>query len=219
AFKYLVSHPDADAGIHLTLIIEDDLPPYGPLMPVERMPSLVDENGYFFNTLDKVFGMNGTEISEELDAQIRKAVDAGVDITHLDCHMGFYHGDPKSFKIVLKLAKKYDLPIRLPHAGLAVQLLREGIMTTDALVMVPARKPGESAADVFKRLLNEIKPGITEIVSHPAVAGLDEYSADWRQDELNMWLDPEVIDMMRQSDIRLIGYRQLRDFQRKLKTK
>ena len=219
AFDYLTAHPNVDAGVHLTLAIEKDLSPYGPVLPAGKVPSLVDENGHFFTTIAVVTRMKPSEIQEELNAQIQKAIHAGINITHLDCHMGFYHGDIQTLKIVLNLAKKYDLPMRLPNAGFANYLLREGIMTTDTMLPALRRKPGEGAMEVFDRLLRELKPGITEVITHPAVSGLDEYDTVWRQDELDMWLDPDVIKKAQNSGIRFIGYREMRDFQRKMKKK
>ena len=44
---YAKSHPDADFGLHLTLTSERVYYRWGPLPPTDRVPSLVDSNGYF----------------------------------------------------------------------------------------------------------------------------------------------------------------------------
>src|SRR5215813_6617478 len=41
------SHPNVDFGLHLTLTSERVYYRWGPVAPANKVPSLVDENGYF----------------------------------------------------------------------------------------------------------------------------------------------------------------------------
>ena len=48
------SHPDLDVGIHITLTSEWDYYKFGGVLPSTEIPSLLDENGYFYPTTEEV---------------------------------------------------------------------------------------------------------------------------------------------------------------------
>ena len=62
----------------------------------------------------------------------------------------------------------------------------------------------------------EIKSGtILEIVLHPATGGYVDDEAKTRQADLQLVLDPDIKKAVEDNNVCLIGYRELRDFQRK----
>lgn len=83
---YARSHPDADLGLHLTLTAERVYYRWGPVAPRDQIPSLVDENGYFYLNWTPENRINPQQVELELRAQIERANMMGVHPTHLDSH-------------------------------------------------------------------------------------------------------------------------------------
>ncbi|MFH1538873.1 MAG: ChbG/HpnK family deacetylase [bacterium] len=222
AYRVVKENPKMDVGVHFVLA-RDDVPGnlYGPLSPVGEVPSLVDEDGNFFTEIDTIIRKGKKkEMEIELEAQVKTALENGVDVTHLDCHKGFYHTyDPKSLKVTLMLAEKYDLPIRWqgqPGDGI---LAKAGIVVPDRLTGIKMDMPHEEKMEQLFAIIDELKPGITEIVMHPASGGYTDEEAGWRKSELAAVLSPELKKRIEDNGICLIGYRALRDFQRELRKK
>src|SRR6202049_1872961 len=87
--KWAKEHPDADVGIHQAL--NSDCPPlrWGPVTPKDKVPSLLDPDGYLpLDTPAVAQNAKLSEVETELHAQIDRAQSAGIHLTHLDTHMG-----------------------------------------------------------------------------------------------------------------------------------
>ncbi len=72
---YAKSHPDADFGLHLTLTSERVYYRWGPVAPADKVPSLVDQSGYFHHDWEENEHVNAKEVEVELRAQIERARD------------------------------------------------------------------------------------------------------------------------------------------------
>ncbi|GCE29635.1 hypothetical protein KDA_51190 [Dictyobacter alpinus] len=99
AVNLVKQFPGLCLGLHITLTSEWDTPRWGPVSPPETVPSLVDQDGYFFRTTRELFhhGVNSDEVIREVKAQLHQARSCGLDIRYLDEHMGigwiFHPGD------------------------------------------------------------------------------------------------------------------------------
>lgn len=210
-----------DVGVHLTLNSEFELYRWGP---ITQAPSLLGGGGGFPRTILDVWDhADLDEVHRELRAQIERALEWGIDVTHLDSHMGTLQLRPEFFDVYLNLAMEFELPIRL--SGIETQELvgfpfrdlaaREGILTVDTLVFYS----GVSARVPFEEILLDLPTGVTEIYMHPAVdhAELQACAPDaaGRIDDLALLTEePAMRDKVKAAQAVLIGWRELRDLQR-----
>ena len=103
------NNPNYDCGIHLTLTCEWENYRFGPVLPLSEVSSLTDQNGYFYKTR-KDFKNNAkpAEIKKELTAQIERALQFGIQPTHLDSHMCSVGVTPEILKIYKELGRTYN---------------------------------------------------------------------------------------------------------------
>src|SRR5829696_2193151 len=82
---YARANPQADLGLHLTLTSEWTNFRWSPVSPRDRVPSLLDKDGYFRLTESEAAKYaDPKEVELEVRAQIERAKAAGIVPTHLD---------------------------------------------------------------------------------------------------------------------------------------
>jgi chitin disaccharide deacetylase len=226
---YARKHPQADFGVHLAHTSEWATIKWSPVANRSEVPGLVDPQGYLWPDIMNVY-KNATpeQAYIEARAQIKKAQAAGINVTHLDSHMGTLQYNEAYFQIYRRLAKEFDLPLRMGSQELLAaqggaqqrgQLDADGIVYPDYLIH-GGRKAGESMGDYWKRMLSDLKPGVTEAYIHASAAG-DELSAFTntaadRAEEYRLFTrDPEIRRILDAQNVKRVGYRALRDVQRK----
>ena len=161
-------------------------------------------------------------------AQVQRALAAGVDVTHLDSHMGTMQLHPDYVKAYLQLAVEFDLPVRMASQETLTQKgfpqLRDafsarGIVFPDHFVYDELKDENKGVKEFWLGIVKNLKPGVTELYIH---AGLptDELKAitgSWqtRSQEFEVFTrDEEMKRLVKEQNIILIGYRPLRDLQR-----
>lgn len=183
-----------DLGVHLTLTAEWEHYRWGPVAGAPAVPSLVDAYGHFPRSFAACAeNARAEDADRELRAQIDRAIDAGIDVTHIDSHMGTAFA-PQLLEVYLQLARDYRLPafVVRPRAGpLAqlgagsakarlVRLIQEyeadGFPVFDSVDLDSLGfAQGEGRAHNLGRIAG-LKAGLTYLVCHPARAG-DELGA------------------------------------------
>ena len=119
------THPDLAVGVHLNLT-------HGmPILPQDRVHTLVDENGYFFRRrpfLQRLIlgQISMIQVYEEFRAQIDKVIGAGIEPSHIDSHESVYMYPDLFFKVVRPIARLYRLPIRLQQEPMDREMFSDG---------------------------------------------------------------------------------------------
>jgi predicted glycoside hydrolase/deacetylase ChbG (UPF0249 family) len=221
---YAKAHPDLDFGLHLTLTSERVYYRWGPVASKDKVPSLVDENGFFHHDWNAAPKINPKEVELELRAQIDRAYAMGVRPTHLDSHQyRLYENGKDLFEVVLRLAHEYKLPVFVVRDWFADRPYLESSLTLadivlDHTVTISPAVPPEKWADFYKTALKNLQPGVTEFVIHVAFADdemkaatreRDTWGAAWRQRDFDFFTSPEFRRLLQEENIKLITWREL----------
>ena len=225
--KYAKEHPDRDYGIHLTLNSEWDLYRWGPVAGRERVPSLVDEHGFLWDNVAQVAANVKVEEAEiELRAQIERAREFGVPLSHLDTHMGSAFARPDLARLYVKLSLEYQLPVLVVRPTLVNQLEQAfpevlriiepleaaGMPVLDEVYQFYEHGPFEQRKAKYLDTLRNLPPGTSEIIIHcgyqdaelTAITG----SVDIRDTDRQTFMDPDVRACLEQEGIELITWKQ-----------
>jgi len=231
AVQMAKANPQLDLGVHLTLTAEYPTYRWPALSSRDPETGLLDADGYLWATReDAVRKVSVAAAEGEMRAQIDGALAAGIDVTHIDTHMGsVVH--PKFLGSYLRLAHEYGVPAFLPRITRdRLQALGEGDMADEFLqvlamidtdqvptlddIIIETLVPKTSKHDFYRDLIKGVQPGLTHLLFHPAVAGAElEAIADThasRNADYEAFLDRSLRDFAESLGIHLVGYRDLK---------
>src|SRR5215216_1466555 len=230
-------NPEIDMGVHATLNAEWENYRWSPLSTRDPASGLLDADGYFHQWQDAVYQNAKPEaVDAEVNAQIERALAAGIDVTHVDSHMGTIMS-PLFIQSYIQAAASRRLPNMLPRidaqgmeitgmseAELRVyepimnQLLEAGIPMLEGLLSLPLNE-SNGQMETAKDLLGNLPVGITHFILHPSIdtAELRSIAPDWesRVSNYNTFMSDELKRFIEGENIQLIGYRALREAMRK----
>jgi predicted glycoside hydrolase/deacetylase ChbG (UPF0249 family) len=201
--------PSLDLGVHLTLTAEKQYYKWGPLSRPGKAAGLTDDHGFFHPDVSSVRRSAHPEaVESEFRAQIDRALAAGIDLTHLDAHMGAALA-PEFCDAYIRLGVEYRLPVLLtanidtyaPNnhltgvdqsmfspfvaraAGAAIPLF-DRVLETDWQRTGPPRQ-------LYERLIGSCTETMTFICLHPNAPGELEFieptSSYIRTDEYDLF--------------------------------
>lgn len=225
--------PTLDVGIHLSLIGEKSVSPAGELRRMVDANGLLPESYPAFTRqlLSKRFSVG--DVQNEIRAQIERAMEAGLDLSHIDSHQ-HVHMLPAVFEIVLNVASEYGIPVvRIPLqqsgsqlGGVIAQMMQAFFfsrVSRGRLRQVEAA--GLHTADWFWGLnlsgkmnetnlmavLENLRPGVNEIMCHPGIsdpATADHYPWGYSWDDEVAALQSQAIRrFIEDNNIRLASFK------------
>lgn len=224
-------NPDKDLGLHLTLNSEWKTMRWAPVAPRDKVPGLVDPDGYMWAAPgDVARRATAQEVETELRAQIEKARKMGIRFTHLDTHMGTVYARPDYFQVFEKLGREYGVPVLMvkpseearreaPPATVKFlldneeRLRKEGVFRLDSLLTNPAggTSDPEKRKAAYHAALRRLKPGVHQIILHPAALDPElraaTASAVQRDLDYRIFSDPSTVQLIRELGIKLVGWK------------
>jgi len=211
--EFANDNPDLTIGIHLALAGGLSPYPLRPVSPAPEVPSLVDDQGFFFDNIEELEA-NRTpryeDILREFRAQVVRAYQEGLDVAYVDNHVALNDDSRKAMK---EVAREFGLPIKREH----------GEIDCGDVYMTLRKEKSAKLAGLIDR--KTVAPGVYLYRCHPGwntpeaqavMAGNMPYQAgEWaldRQAETDATTSPQVLEVVRKKDIQLIGfYKGVRD--------
>ena len=228
---YAKAHPNGDYGIHLTLNAEWKLYRWGPVAGKQRVPSLVDANGFLWDNVAQVAKhAKANEVEIELRSQIDRAIQFGVPLSHLDTHMGALVSRPDLLEIFVKLGIEYDLPVLFvhhfpeqlrkeypvlgSHGPRLLKLLEEkNLPTLDSLLQFYGGDGHDERKSRYLEAIRDMPAGVHELIIH---CGYDNEelkaitnSSARRDSDRRVFSDPQVRRLLSEWNIEVISWKEL----------
>lgn len=195
--KLCRQYPDLDMGVHLTLTNEWQSYRWSPISTSEPKSGLIDNSGYMHKNEYELWRYaDSSAIKKEITAQLDRALNAGIQVSHLDSHM-FSMLSAKTLPIFNQLAIERQLPqfvlspeyfknqdgmtkhLNMEHTahpltekyGSVYDHARHhsklGMPSFDHWDSLSYTEPNQRV-DQLKQKLSQLKPGVTFFLLHPA---------------------------------------------------
>ena len=233
AADYCRANPEVDMGVHATLTSEWHAYRWAPMTDGAVSGGLTDEEGRFHKTSQAV--ANSAEpaaVKVELEAQMARAHAAGINVTHMDTHMGSVMHGPL-FEVYADIALANGVPpfsLRLSKEQWAMggyaedtvetiwartrAMEAEGVPIMDRILSVTLSDE-KDRAEKTKAALSGIRPGqMSYFILHPShdTPELRGLCPDWRSRvaDLNIFLSGEIFEHLKKENIHLVGYKDLK---------
>ena len=217
AMHFLAGHPEIPFGVHLTVISDWVDYRWGPVSPREKVPSLIDKAGYFYNfehMPEFLAQVRLDQLEMEFRAQIEAVLAAGLKPTHLDWHSLRIGGRADIFDVMLRLAREYGVALRVAGRSWIEKVQSQGFPTNDydfldSYLLDPADKSAR-----YEQMLRELPAGLSVWAVHPGLDNAELLAIDpdgrhVRQRDFDFLMSQEAKDIVKEEDIILLDYRAL----------
>lgn len=219
AIHFLQDHPEISFGVHLTVISEWPGYRWGPITPREKVPSLIDKAGYFYNfeqMPEFLTQVNLDQLEIEFRAQIEAVLAARLKPTHLDWHCLRLDGRKDIPDLMESLAKEYGLALRVIGKSWIKKVQSQDLPTIDYDFLDSYHIDPASKAARYAELLHELPAGLSEWAVHPGLDTPELLAIELddnhiRQTDFDFFTSPQAKDILNEESIILLDYRDLQD--------
>jgi hypothetical protein len=217
AMHFLADHPEIPFGVHLTAISDWVDYRWGPVTPREKVPSLINQVGYFYNfehMPEFLAQVNFDELETEWRAQIEAVLSAGLQPSHLDWHSLRIGGRDDIFDLMLKLAREYGLALRVAGTSCIEKVQSQGLPTNDHDFLDSYGLDRLDKSARYGRMLRELPAGLSEWAVHPALDSAELLAIEpdgnhIRQTDFDFLVSREAREIVEEEGIILLDYRAL----------
>lgn len=216
-----------DFGLHLTLNAEWKHYKWGPVSSRHEVASLLNGDGYFYSLVDSLNQTaKANEVETELRNQVEKALKAGIDVTHLDAHMGAAVSTPQNVLAYLRVGKAFELPVLLdgriydlPSEEIKA-LLDDRTLVMDAIYSAGPEDYKKGMAAYYEKIFRALPVGISSLLIHLAyddeemrAVTIDHpnWGAAWRQADFDFFTSETCKQILEEEGIQLVTWREIRD--------
>lgn len=217
ALRLLREHPEIPFGVHLTVVCDWLDYRWGPLASKEKVPSLIDEAGYFYSSgriPELLARAELDELAVEFRAQIEAVLAARLRPTHLDWHCLADGGRADIFDLTLRLAREYGLAPRIHDQAVAKRWRRAGFPANDHGVLDSFRLNTVDKSAQYAQLVRALPAGLSEWAVHPSLGNAEAQALEpdsWqvRKADFDFLIAQEARDILEEEGIVLLDYRPL----------
>lgn len=227
---YAKAHPEKDFGVHLTLNSEWDNYRWGPVAGPDKVPSLVDPEGYLWDNVAQV-AENATaeDVATELRAQVQRAIDFGVPVTHLDTHMGALVSRPDLVEAYVSVGVQFNVPVfflrnlssevtdeRVVSRArqLLMKLEEHKLPVLDYMTQLYTKGSVDEKRSQYLEAIANSKPGVQYMILH---CGYDDEelqaitaSSKLRDTDRRVATDRDFIEGVKKSGVEVVSWKQVR---------
>jgi predicted glycoside hydrolase/deacetylase ChbG (UPF0249 family) len=224
AMRFLADHPEISFGVHLTIISEWADYCWGAVTPREKVPSLINEAGYFYNfdqMPEFLAQVRFDQLEMEFRAQIEVVLAAGLKPTHLDWHCLRLDSRPDISELMFNLAREYGVAFRVTGRSWIEKVQSWGFPTNDYDILDSYHIDPVNKIAQYVELLHELPVGLSEWAVHPALdtselLAIEPYGNHIRQTDFDFLTSQEAKDVVKEEGIILLDYRTLQDVWREM---
>jgi chitin disaccharide deacetylase len=227
--------PSLDLGVHLTLNAEQQWYRWRPVSQPPASAGLTDDDGYLWRTVAQVrANAHPDAVETEWRAQIDRALAWGVDVTHLDAHMGSALA-PEWCDRYVAVGVEYGIPALITSTFAGYDPNNHLAGTTDEQFQAFVAQAAGAGMPVFGRVLetdfgrprggdhdyraklHSTAEALVYCAFHPCRPGPGEIeeiepgSHHVRIDEYELFRSDEWLAWLRDQPFDVIGMRALRD--------